>query len=515
MVSVAIKASLQPELWLSLFQEHIHNRDTLISAVGHVLGYPLMDTLPKPPQSVSSLLSASVARRYGVVPLLWEDHRLQVAAINPFIPDLAEDLSTILASPVILRIADPNQVDAMIQMVYRQFQGSGTVEEEDKSAYRLSSSVDYATDAPVIALVDQWLMEAISDGASDIHFEPFLDCYRVRFRVDGNLRELPEFPKALAMPVTSRLKVLAELDIAECRLPQDGRIRKLMDGRSVDLRVSTLPTQFGESVVLRVLDQTLDHLRLTKLGMPVDVLAGVRKVAAYPHGIFIATGPTGSGKTTTLYSALREVNSEEIKILTAEDPVEYEVSGLVQTVIRPSLGLNFASALRSFLRHDPDVILVGEIRDEDTARVAVEASMTGHMVFSSLHTNDAVGAVARLMDLGVETYLIAATLSAVLAQRLVRKLCPHCRLSLSGVFPFKENPVGCKACRFTGYHGRTGIFEWLLMNESFREAIITGAGVSDLLDRAQQNGMRTLRSEGLGLAKDGVISQSEVLRHTD
>jgi type IV pilus assembly protein PilB len=376
--------------------------------------------------------------------------------------------------------------------------------------------------------VNRILSQAIREHASDVHFEPFEDEFRVRVRVDGTLRDVAGATPEHALAVTSRLKVLAGLNIAERRVPQDGRIRYSVDGRLVDLRISTLPIQAGESVVLRVLDQTTAPVTLAALGLPAGAEEGVREIIRRPNGILLVTGPTGSGKTTTLYGCLRIINSPEIKILTAEDPVEYEIDGITQLAVNPSIGLTFATALRSFLRQDPDVLMVGEIRDLETAQIASQAALTGHLVLSTLHTNDAAGAVTRLTDLGVEPFLICATLEAVLAQRLVRRICPECRervespemlLAEAGVRSGEHaarsvfRGRGCAVCNGIGYKGRIGVFEWLRMNEPIRELVLERAPASAIQRLAAAQGMETLRSAGLRAVFDGCTTVEEFMRH--
>jgi type IV pilus assembly protein PilB len=386
-----------------------------------------------------------------------------------------------------------------------------------------------AGQTPVVRLVDFVVNEAIRARASDIHFEPFEHEFKVRCRIDGTLHEVAAPPLTLVLPVISRLKVLAGLNIAERRLPQDGRIRFACEGRIVDLRISTLPTQSGESVVLRVLDRTAAPLMTTELGMPAAVEAGVHEVIRRPNGILLVTGPTGSGKTTTLYSCLRIINTAEIKILTAEDPVEYEIEGLMQLPVNPGIGLTFAAALRSFLRQDPDVLMVGEIRDLETARIAVQAALTGHLVLSTLHTNDAAGAISRLVDMGVEPFLLCATLEAVLAQRLVRRICPDCRrpaepsAALLEEFGIGAAEIGranffrgrgCPACRHTGYRGRTGVFEWLRLNGPLRELVLRRTPAVILKRTAMEHGMWTLRAAGLEAVFAGLTTLEELARCT-
>ncbi|MDX2109339.1 MAG: GspE/PulE family protein [Verrucomicrobiota bacterium] len=384
-------------------------------------------------------------------------------------------------------------------------------------------------DAPIASLVDNVLTQAITDRASDIHFEPYEHEFRIRYRIDGVLYELSPPPLHLAVSVISRIKVLADLNIAERKVPQDGRIRMQVAGRAVDLRVSTLPTQSGESVVLRVLDKGVASFGIEQLGMPEALVTQVREVASHPEGIVIVTGPTGSGKTTTLYSILRELNTDALKILTVEDPVEYEIEGIMQVSMKHEIGMTFDKVLRSFLRHDPDVIMVGEIRDLETAQTAVQASLTGHLVLSTLHTNDSVGAVTRLLDMGVEPYLLAATLENVLAQRLVRRICPHCRsnylptpqqMALLGLHSssMEANPVyrgnGCIACNQSGYRGRTGLFEFLSISPGIREEITERASEMALRHTALQEGLRTLRMDGMRALFEGVTTCDEVLKCT-
>ena len=392
-----------------------------------------------------------------------------------------------------------------------------------------SELIDAANETPVIRFVNLVLQQAVRAQASDIHFEPFEEEFRIRYRVDGALYEMSPPPKSLALPVISRVKVISELNIAEHRIPQDGRIKMTIAGRPVDLRVSTLPTQFGESVVLRVLDQSAVNLDLDNLGLPENIKEGIRAAVRRPNGIFIVTGPTGSGKTTTLYSALREINVIDTKILTAEDPVEYEIEGIMQVPVNHKVGLDFARALRAFLRQDPDKIMVGEIRDIETARIAVQASLTGHVVLSTLHTNDAPGAITRLIDMGLEPFLLSASIEFVLGQRLVRKICKECKQEYKPKRDILEdlglNPQelgdrkfyfggGCPECNQTGYRGRSGLFEMITITDSFRELINSGAATLVLRQKAIEQGMRTLREDGLRSIFDGETTIEEVLKYT-
>jgi type IV pilus assembly protein PilB len=373
------------------------------------------------------------------------------------------------------------------------------------------------------------LYQAVQDRASDIHFEPFEDEFKIRYRVDGALYEMTPPPKHLALPVISRLKVMANLNISERRLPQDGRINFTIGNRQVDLRVSTLPTQFGESVVLRVLDRAAVNLELETLGLPKYIHEYLGEAIQQPNGIIIVTGPTGSGKTTTLYSALRRINTIDSKLLTAEDPVEYDIEGIMQVAINEAVGLTFSKALRSFLRQDPDVIMVGEMRDLETAQIAIQASLTGHLVLTTLHTNDAPGAVTRMIDMGVEPFLISSTLMAVLAQRLVRTICKSCRtpfeptesqLSMLNLSPHDIGDKvfyygrGCAKCNDTGYRGRKGIFELLVITEAIRALINERAPSVVLRQKAVELGMVTLREDGLRGIFDGDTTIEEVVKYT-
>jgi type IV pilus assembly protein PilB len=393
----------------------------------------------------------------------------------------------------------------------------------------LDDALELANSQPVRKLINMVLLMAIRDHASDIHFEPFEDEYKMRYRCDGVLYEMVPPPRHLASAIASRIKVMANLDIAERRLPQDGRIELNVGGNPVDMRVSVLPTMFGESVVIRVLDRTNVGLRLDNLGMPPDLLAQFRAVIRKPNGIILVTGPTGAGKTTTLYSALAELNDIEVKIITTEDPVEYEIDGIVQCPINPDIDLTFANALRAILRQDPDIILVGEIRDLETAQIAIQASLTGHLVFSTLHTNDAPSSITRLRDMGIEPYLITATVEAIQAQRLVRKICTACRTPYQ---PTREQLMelnlrpedlrgrpfyygeGCDKCNNLGFKGRTGLFELMIMNDDLRDMVSRGASTDALRQYTRKMGTLSLRDAGLRALFAGVTTIDEVVRET-
>jgi len=450
----------------------------------------------------------------------------------------AEDLHFALGKDIDVVVAPTDRIEDRI----KQYYGTDTASMEEilkqlgqaGELMRLHGDDGAAVEAeanatPIIRFVDLILYQAIQDRASDIHFEPFENEFKIRYRVDGALYEMSPPPRHLALPVTSRVKVMANMNIAERRLPQDGRIQKNIAGRSIDLRVSTLPTQFGESLVLRVLDRTTVNLDLEMLGMPDYIHKYILEIIQRPNGIFIATGPTGSGKTTTLYSCLRKINTIDAKLLTAEEPVEYDLEGIVQVPINEAIGLTFARVLRAFLRQDPDRIMVGETRDLETAQIAIQASLTGHLVFTTLHTNDAPGAVTRLIDMGVEPFLISSTLEAVLGQRLLRSICPNCRST------YEPNDVvlaeleiarrdiggkkfyfgkGCEVCNQTGYKGRKGIYEMLRITDPIRELINQRAPTVVLKQKAIELGMVTLRQDGLRSIFAGDTTIEEVLKYT-
>jgi type IV pilus assembly protein PilB len=506
----------------------------LLEMVAAYMDWPFCDSPPDDiDPALADKLEGRLARMYGVVPFQERGMELQLLAVDPLNASIIEDLAFTLDRDITLVVADPALVNALIAQVYGVDSASveQALSELAQLAYLDGQSNDLeslADEAPVIQFVGLVLEQAIRDMASDIHFEPFVDVFQIRYRVDGTLYEMAPSPVGLALPVISRIKVLANLNIAEKRIPQDGRIRMTLGGRPIDLRVSTLPTQYGESVVLRVLDKTVVNLELSSLGMPSPVLNSTQEVIKRPNGVFVVTGPTGSGKTTTLYSCLKILNKDETKILTAEDPVEYEIDGIVQLAVNPGIGLSFAHALRSFLRQDPDILMVGEIRDLETARIAVQAAQTGHLVLTTLHTKDAPGAVTRLLDMGMEPYLIASSLEAVLAQRLVRTLCPHCKKSywpddsiLDQLYPETVcqekvfyRSVGCRACHQIGYQGRKGLFEFMNIEDSLRELILARASGLSLKRRAMDLGMNSLRQSGIEAVEEGITTVEEVLNYT-
>jgi type IV pilus assembly protein PilB len=490
------------------------------------------------------LVPAGTARMYQCLPVAEHNSVLQVAMVDPLNNHQAiDELAYIVGREIQLVVADENTIGKLISRHYGEDTESVTdILKELGSDADIAKEVseaavsgddagmaDLANEVPIVRFVNLVLFQAVQDRASDIHFEPFEDEFKIRYRVDGALYEMTPPPKHLALPVISRIKVMANLNISERRLPQDGRINFQMGNRQVDLRVSTLPTQFGESVVLRVLDRSAVNLELETLGLPKYVHEYINEAIQQPNGIFIVTGPTGSGKTTTLYSCLRKVNSPDLKLLTAEDPVEYDIEGIMQVAINDAQGMTFGKALRSFLRQDPDVIMLGEMRDLETSQIAIQASLTGHLVLSTLHTNDAPGAVTRLVDMGVEPFLISSTLMAVLAQRLVRTVCKKCRtpfeptenqLSLLNLSPHDIGDKvfyygrGCSNCNDTGYKGRKGVFELLIVNEPIRNLINERAPTVVLRQKAVELGMVTLREDGLRSIFDGDTTIEEVVKYT-
>ena len=488
---------------------------------------------------ISRLIPSGLARLHGALPIEISGNTLRIALVDPLDLRAAEDLHFALGKDIHVVVSPTEQIEDRI----KQYYGTDTSSMEDVLKQlgetgellqlREGDGADVveaeANATPIIRFVDLILYQAIQDRASDIHFEPFENEFKIRYRVDGALYEMSPPPRHLALPVISRVKVMASMNIAERRLPQDGRIQKNIAGRSIDLRVSTLPTQFGESLVLRVLDRTTVNLDIEALGMPDYIHDYLLEVINRPNGIFIATGPTGSGKTTTLYSCLRKVNTIDSKLLTAEEPVEYDLEGIVQVPVNEAIGLTFARALRSFLRQDPDRIMVGETRDLETAQIAIQASLTGHLVFTTLHTNDAPGAVTRLIDMGVEPFLISSTLEAVLGQRLLRSICRQCRAAyqpneeLLAELGISRRDIGekhfyygkgCDACNNTGYKGRKGIYELLKITDPLRELINERAPTVTLKQKAIELGMVTLRQDGVRSIFAGDTTIEEVLKYT-
>ncbi len=513
-------------------------RGKILSLVADYLGFEYAEKMPdQVPEQIASVVRPSVARMYAIVPLESDTSAVKVLAKDPFNASIIDDLTFTLNKDIHVLVCDPDILDKLLVDTYGEEDSSiddiigdlgDSFGEVDGDASE-TDLTDVANQTPIIRFVNVVLQQAIKDKASDVHFEPYEDQFRIRYRIDGALYEMAPPPKSLAIPVISRIKVLSNMNISESRIPQDGRIKMTIAGRPVDLRVSTLPTQFGESVVLRVLDKSVVNLDLEALSLPDDILGKIRELVARPNGIFIVTGPTGSGKTTTLYSALREVNKVETKILTAEDPIEYEIDGIMQVAVNHQVGLDFARALRAFLRQDPDKIMVGEIRDLETAQIAVQASLTGHVVLSTLHTNDAPGAVTRLIDMGLDAFLISASLEAILAQRLLRRICKSCRtafepgqdlIDMLDVDPLEIADKdfyygnGCPECSKTGYRGRVGLFEMVIITDALRELINQKAPTLAIRQKALEQGMRSLRDDGLRSIFDGNTTIEEVLKYT-
>jgi type IV pilus assembly protein PilB len=492
---------------------------------------------------ILSAIPPDAARMYKCLPVAVYDSTVQLALCDPLNPSLVDELGYVIRKEIVQVVADPGEIERAVSKYYGDSQSSvadiikelgqdNEIAKEAAEAAATGATADLETlanETPIVRFVNLVLFQAVQDRASDIHFEPFEDEFKIRYRVDGALYEMSPPPKHLALPVISRIKVMSSLDISERRMPQDGRISMQIAGRNIDLRVSTLPTQFGESVVLRVLDRAAVKLDIKTLGFPKAIHEYVMGAVQQPNGIFVVTGPTGSGKTTTLYSCLREINSIDAKLLTVEDPVEYDIEGIMQVAVNESVGMTFSKALRAFLRQDPDIIMLGEMRDLETSQIAIQASLTGHLVLSTLHTNDAPGCVTRLIDMGVEPFLISSTLMAVLAQRLVRTVCKKCRtpfeptetqLSLLNLSPHDIGDKvfyygrGCANCNDTGYRGRRGIFELLVASEPIRLLINQRAPTVVIRQKAVELGMVTLREDGLRAIFDGDTTIEEIVKYT-
>ena len=555
------EGSISHELAVEVFEEHqrtgtpirdllidmeILPEDVLLDFIARQMGTFVVNLHENPiSPTVTSAVPAAMVRMYNVVPIEAPDaSTVTLATCDMLSPATIDELRFVLTRDVNFVVASSDHVKKAIQELYgnisdsvgemlsqleSELQEAGDVVDVKRGANDVLDLEQMANQAPVVRFVNLVLYQAVQDRASDIHFEPFEKDFKIRYRVDGALYEMAPPPKSLALPVTSRIKVISGLNIAERRVPQDGRIKLNIAGRTVDFRVSTLPTQFGESVVLRILDQTAIQLDLESIGMPEDIYETFSYDISKPNGIVVVTGPTGSGKTTTLYAALKRLNTLEDKILTAEDPVEYDVEGIMQIPVHESIGLTFARILRAFLRQDPDIILVGEIRDKETAEIAIQAALTGHLVFSTLHTNDAPGAITRLVDMGIEPFLISSTLEGVLGQRLVRTICPHCKtpyqpdasvlanLNLRpeqiGDRPFYFG-AGCKQCNDTGYRGRRGIFEYLRLTDPVQALINQRKPTLVIRDKAVEMGMRTLREDGIRAILDGYTTVEEIIKYT-
>jgi type IV pilus assembly protein PilB len=526
----------------TLIESGLVDETGFVQVIAESLGAELIDlSALEPDAGTLALIPAGLVKLHGAFPVAASGNTIFTALVDPFNSRTIEDLRFALGREIVPVVGFPARVRELIHQHYKsgnkeldqvlgEFGGDLVVEErEDELEFNLQAVAAEANAAPVVKYVDLILDKAIAARASDIHFEPFEHEFKIRYRVDGALYEMDPPPHRLALPVISRVKVMSNLNIAERRLPQDGRIQRMINGKQVDLRVSTLPTAFGESVVLRVLDRSNVNLELETLGMPDEIMDYIEEVIERPNGIFIVTGPTGSGKTTTLYSCLRKINTIDSKLLTAEDPVEYEIDGIIQVPINDSIGLTFSRVLRAFLRQDPDRILVGETRDTETAQIAIQASLTGHLVFTTLHTNDSTGAVTRLVDMGIEPFLISASLEAVLAQRLIRKICENCKtpyepsekvlasLGLSIHEIGDKNfyyGKGCEVCNQTGYKGRKGIYELLKITDPIRAMINDRAPGVLIRQKAIELGMTTLREDGMRSIYDGLTTIEEVVKYT-
>ena len=548
------KSGLLSEEQLNYFEQRIHQSESIIAEevinnnlielnsllkiIAQYLGYDFIENIPQDIDTkILESVKPDVARMYRILPISQDATSITFLAKDPFNFSIIDDLSFSLKKNIHIQVSNPDKIEQRIIEIYgdETYSLNNILSEIDQD---LVDKVDIsdnkaltnlANDTPIIKLVNMILEQAIHDKASDIHFEPFEKEFRIRYRIDGALYEMSPPPLKLALPIISRIKVLSDMNVSENRIPQDGRIKMTVSGRPVDLRVSTLPTQFGESLVLRILDKSVVNLDLNQLNMPSNIIDNIRKVVFKPNGIFIVTGPTGSGKTTTLYSALRELNQPDVKILTAEEPIEYEIEGIMQVAVNHSVGLDFANALRSFLRQDPDKIMVGEIRDRETAQIAVQASLTGHVVLSTLHTNDAPGAVTRLIDMGLDPFLIAGSLESVLGQRLMRRIDPNHRVPYEPETKLVEmlnvDPLEVADKDFyygephpdnnnTGYKGRIGIYEMFSVTDSIRELISDKAPTLVLKQRAIEEGMNPLRDDGIRAIFDGATTIEEVLKYT-
>ena len=514
--------------------------DALLAAVAGLLGMEFIDLSKlNIERSAINKISASTAKFYNIMPVKVQPNAVVIAVGDPLNMKLLDDLRFVTGLGIKMVVAKGDDIKKAVERYYGEEEESlgDVIDEAEKTSGKAivkdGSDIDklkeIASQAPVVKLLNMVLLRAIREKASDVHFEPFEKDYKIRYRIDGVCYDAAHPPKDLSLAISSRIKVMANLDVAEYRLPQDGRIMMDISGNSVDLRVSTLPTLYGESIVMRVLDKSVVSLSLDQLGMGDNIKSSLRSLIKRPNGILLTTGPTGSGKTTTLYSCLREINKVEYKIITVEDPVEYDIEGIIQVAINQKIDLTFAKTLRHMLRQDPDVLMVGEIRDSETAEIAIQSALTGHLVFSTLHTNDAPGAITRLMDMGVEPFLITSTIRASIAQRLIRVICPKCKksyepkkyeiselgLKLDEVKDIKfYKGEGCSECNGSGYKGRTGIYELLIMDDELRELVVKRSSPAVIRGAAQASGMRTLREDGVAKVLSGVTTAEEVLRET-
>ena len=515
----------------------VQSREDMWAVIAQELGAELVDLADfVAPEELLAVIPAPMARLHGALPINFDAEGITVALLDPMNPQTVEDLRFALGKEIKVVVAPVHVVEKKINEAYSGGADEGAAMAEllgelDNDGKDLSEQelADEANSAPIVRYVDLVIYQAIKERASDIHFEPFEKDFKIRYRVDGSLYEMAPPPVHLALPILSRVKVMSNMNIAERRVPQDGRIVKQIGDQQIDLRVSSLPTSFGESVVLRVLDRANVNLSLDVLGLPRHVEEYVNTTIKKPNGIFVVTGPTGAGKTTTLYAALKVINTIDTKLLTAEDPVEYDIDGIIQVPVNDAIELSFARILRAFLRQDPDKILVGEIRDLETAQIAIQASLTGHLVLSTLHTNDAAGSITRLVDMGTEPFLVAASLEGVLAQRLVRTICKDCRDSyepneaILNQLDLSAHELGdkhfytgrgCDICSQSGLRGRRGLFELLSVSDPIREMITDRAPTVALKQKAIELGMTTLREDGLRNIYEGTTTIEEVLKYT-
>ena len=501
------------------------SEQALASGIASALSLPLVAPEDFPANAVEGrALSGPFLHDRHVVPIASDAQTVNVALANPFDTFAIEAMRFAFGRPLKLAVALPSDLDAAIDRLYGQPQAQDEAQDAIVDEDDLDRLKDLVSDAPVIRAVNRLIARAVDAQASDIHVEPTEDRLAIRLRIDGVLQDAPALPAAMRSPFVSRIKIMAGLNIAERRLPQDGRLRITVRGHEIDLRVATAPSIHGESVVMRILDKSNLALNFTALGFDERLAAPLREALHKPHGIVLVTGPTGSGKTTTLYAALAELNRGNTKLLTIEDPIEYRLPGVIQAQVNPGIGFTFAAALRSFLRQDPDVMMVGEIRDHETAQIAVQAALTGHMILSTLHTNTAAGAVTRLLDMEMEPFLLSSVLTAVLAQRLVRRLCMACRVPYApdpallapfGNMPDAANfhrPVGCGACNGSGYRGRIALIELLTVDDRIAKLILRRADTREIAQAAEAAGMRSLLADGVGKAAAGLTTIEEVLR---
>ena len=537
-LTVARSAPKQPgeHLGQTLVRLGMLSEEKLLRALGNSLGLAYIDLSQMTiDQSVIASVPAKFVMRKKLLPLQRDNGTLVVATSDPFNLKALDELRILLNCDIQAVIGSSQEIDRLLKKYY----GIGAesmdqlLKETGQNLVVLAEgieengeSLEMVEDASLVQFVNQIILEAVRDRASDIHIEPFEDELRIRYRIDGMLYPAVTPPKIKLFQhaIISRIKIMAELNIAEKRLPQDGRIKLRVGDREIDVRVSIIPGIHGEGIVLRLLDRSSIFMGLEDLGMNAEVYAGFRKLIARPHGIILVTGPTGSGKSTTLYAALAEINSDDQKIITIEDPVEYQLKGIHQIPTKPKIGFDFAQGLRSILRHDPDIIMVGEIRDRETADIAIRSALTGHLVFSTLHTNDAVGAMTRLIDMGIEPYLVASSVEGVMAQRLVRKVCEHCKTEQKvderelDNFPEKNgitkvyHGIGCEHCRKTGYKGRFGIFELLMVDDEIREMVMQHTSTGKIKLHATAQGMKTLREDGWNKVRAGQTTIAEVIR---